>query len=32
MIILSLIREHDVMATDVLFQNKPIETKNIEKA
>ena len=31
MIILNLIREHDFMATVVLFENKLIKTKNIEK-
>ena len=31
MIILNLIREHDFMATFVLFENKLIKTKNIEK-
>ena len=31
MIILNLISEHDSMATDVVFENKLIKTKNIEK-
>ena len=31
MIILNLIREPDFMATVVLFENKLIKTKNIEK-
>ena len=31
MIILNLSREHDFMATDVLFENKLIKTKYIEK-
>ena len=31
MIILNLIREHDFMATVVLFESKLIKTKNIEK-
>ena len=31
MIILNLIREHDFMATDILFEYKLIKTKNIEK-
>ena len=31
MIILNLIREHDFMTAVVLFENKLIKTKNIEK-
>ena len=31
MIIWNLIREHEFMATVVLFENKLIKTKNIEK-
>ena len=31
MIILNLIREHDVIATVVLFENRLLKTKNIEK-
>ena len=31
MIILILIREHDVIATVVLFENRLLKTKNIEK-
>ena len=31
MIILNLIREHDFMATVVLFENKLIKAKTIEK-
>ena len=31
MIILNLVREHEFMATIVLFENKLIKTKNTEK-
>ena len=31
MIILNLSREHGLMATDALLENKLIKTKNIEK-
>ena len=29
--ILKVVREHDFLATDILFENKLIKTKNIEK-